>query len=183
MLASCNWKNTWECDGKVSWLFCQGCHWVKQWKYYICLRKIFLKKFYWSKVYLQCCDLWCTTKGFSYTHIYFFHFFSHAGYYRILGRVPCAIHRSPLTICSKYNSVDMLSPKLQSIPLTYLSPLVTISFVLYHIFFIHSSVVGHFGCFHVLAIVNSVAVNIGVHILLQIMVFSGYMPRSGIVES
>ena len=54
---------------------------------------------------------------------------------------------------------------------------------MYHNFFIHSSVSGHLGCFHVLAIVNSVAMNIGVHVSFQIMVFSGYMPRNGIAGS
>ena len=34
---------------------------------------------------------------------------------------------------------------------------------MYQIFFIHSSVGGYLGCFCVLAIVNSDAVNIGVH--------------------
>ena len=54
---------------------------------------------------------------------------------------------------------------------------------MYHIFFIHSSVDGHLGCFHVLAIVNSAAVNIGTHVSFRIMVFSRYMPRSGIAGS
>ena len=54
---------------------------------------------------------------------------------------------------------------------------------MYRIFFIYSSVDGHLGCFHVLAIVNSAAVNIGVQISFQIMVFSGYMPRRGIDDS
>ena len=35
---------------------------------------------------------------------------------------------------------------------------------IYHIFFIHLSVDGHLGCFHILTIINSPAVNIGVHV-------------------
>ena len=48
----------------------------------------------------------------------------------------------------------------------------------YHSFFISSSVDGHLGCFHVLAIVNSAAVNIGVHVSFSVLVSSGYMPGS-----
>ena len=50
---------------------------------------------------------------------------------------------------------------------------------MYHIFFIHSSVDGQLGCFHVLAIVNSAIMNVGVHVSFKIMVFSRYTPRSG----
>ena len=54
---------------------------------------------------------------------------------------------------------------------------------IYHNFFIYSSVDGHLGCFHVLAIVNSAAVNNGIHVSFSILVSSGYMPRSGIAGS
>ena len=51
---------------------------------------------------------------------------------------------------------------------------------LYHIFFIHSSVDGHLGCFHVLGIVNNAAMNIGMYGSFSVMFFSGYVPRHGI---
>ena len=54
---------------------------------------------------------------------------------------------------------------------------------MYHNFFIHLSVDGHLGCFHVLAVVNSAAMNNGVHVSFSILVSSGYMPRSGIAGS
>ena len=52
-----------------------------------------------------------------------------------------------------------------------------------YIFFICFSVAGHLGCFHILAIVNSAATNIGVHVSFRTMFFSGYMPRCGIAGS
>ena len=51
---------------------------------------------------------------------------------------------------------------------------------MYHNFFIHSSADGYLGCIHDLAIVNSTAMNNGKHVSFSILVFSGYIPRSGI---
>ena len=55
--------------------------------------------------------------------------------------------------------------------------------VMYHIFFIHSSLDGHLGCFHILAIVKTAAMNIGVYVSFLIRVFSSYLPRSRIPGS
>ena len=54
---------------------------------------------------------------------------------------------------------------------------------MYHTFLIHLSAEGHLGCFHVLAIINSAVMNIGVHVSLSDLVSSVYMPRSGIAGS
>ena len=43
---------------------------------------------------------------------------------------------------------------------------------MYHSFLIHSSADGHLGCFYVLAILNSAAMNTRVHVSLSILVLS-----------
>ena len=57
---------------------------------------------------------------------------------------------------------------------------------MFHIF-IHSSVNGSLDSFRVVAVVNSAAINSGVHVSFQIsflfFFFSGYMPRRGIAWS
>ena len=52
-----------------------------------------------------------------------------------------------------------------------------------HSFLIHSPADGHLGCFHMLAIINSASMNIGVHVSLSDLVSSVCMPRSRIAGS
>ena len=54
---------------------------------------------------------------------------------------------------------------------------------MHHNFFTHSSVNGHLGCFHVLDIVNSDAMNNEIRVSLSILVSLGYVSRSGIAGS
>ena len=54
---------------------------------------------------------------------------------------------------------------------------------IHHTFLIQSSVDGHVGCFHVLAIVNSAAMNMGEDVSLLSRVLSGFIPKSGIAGS
>ena len=56
--------------------------------------------------------------------------------------------------------------------------------VIFHsIFLIQSSVYGHPGHFHILAIINSATVNAGMHGSFWITLFPRYVPRSGLTGS
>ena len=52
-----------------------------------------------------------------------------------------------------------------------------------HTFSMQSSVYGHLGCFHFLAIVNSASMNTEVYVSFCVMVFTEYMPSGVIAES
>ena len=54
---------------------------------------------------------------------------------------------------------------------------------MYQSFLVHSSADGHLGCFHVLAMINSATMNIGVHVSLSDLVSLVCMPRSRIAGS
>lgn len=54
-----------------------------------------------------------------------------------------------------------------------------------NLIFMHSSIKGHFGCFHTMAFMNYVAINMQVHLFLQYAVFTlfEYIPRIRIAGS
>ena len=52
---------------------------------------------------------------------------------------------------------------------------------MYHTFFIYLSADGYLGCFHVMATVNSAAMNIGVHVFFELEFSPDRCPGVGLV--
>ena len=53
---------------------------------------------------------------------------------------------------------------------------------IHHFFFIHSSVDGHFGCLPVWAVVNSTAMNTGVHVSFRTCFSLNICPGVGLLD-
>ena len=85
--------------------------------------------------------------------------------------------------CDLVTSLRMIFSRSNNLPKNFMNSLFSIAewysiVYIYHIFCIHSSVVGHLGSFQCLAIINKGAMNIGEHVsLLKVGKFSGYVPR------
>ena len=109
-----------------------------------------------------------------------------------VGKIPWGRHGNPLQSSCLENPMDRRAWRAAVHSVTQsrtrLKWLSSSSVYIWHLthtsdIFIHSSVDGYLGCFRVLAIVNSAAMNVGVHLSLLNCGFSRYMPRSGIACS
>ena len=101
-----------------------------------------------------------------------------------LERSPGERNGNPLQYSCLENSMDRGTWWVQGVTESDRTERLTIHFSVYIPHLLYPFICWRtLSCFHVLAIVSNVAVNIWVHVSFQIRFFSGYMPKSGIAGS
>ena len=105
--------------------------------------------------------------SYKWYHTVFF-FLTYFTYHNTLQVHPC---------CCKWQNFILFLPEQYSV--------VCVCVYIYTPHLLHSSVDGHLGCFHILAIIHNAAMNTGVHASSWIsgFFFFRYTPRSGTAES
>ena len=99
--------------------------------------------------------------------------------------LPAFAFQSPMMRRTSFSGAGSRECQGSHLPslLFFLKPESCSTVYMHHTFFIQAPADEHLACFHVLTIVNSVAVNLRVHVSFWIIVFSRYIIGMGLAKS